>query len=248
MTALCMLVIIQEVYSQTPDPSWTAEEMTCGIWSGPALKIKYSIDAHDSGAKFWCGYCFFRDGLSIFCWAALVYMWFIFAFGGMPTYWRYIQQSVDAIIYGITLCNCTFSCSPQGPKAGNSCDCWGTMQLIFFALFAAVLIALFPEIAFLYHVVVDLYILGGSKYSNSESCCCCARDAQEVCCDPIRLAPEPAKKDVQVVVVNPDGSAATKNTLVDPTTSSSSIFNDSLRPRIQFVTKYKPVPIGPPNP
>ena len=241
--AACLFVMMQGVYSQTPAPE--TNSLTCGIWSGMSgyWNVQYSSVSDTQLDRLHCGYMFFRDYLSFLCGATLLYMCVIFASGGMPNYWKYIQQSVDAIIYGITFGNCSCSCSAQTPNGNNSCEMWWILQLIIFFFMGCALIAVFPEIAFLYHVFVDLYVLGGSKYSNSESCCCCAKEAQEICCLTVRPDAVDAKKTGQA----PPNSTADPSQPLVTGNGASSMFHDplNLRPRIQYVTKYKPVPMGP---
>lgn len=235
-----MFVIIQGVYSQTPDPAWTAEEMTCGLWTGSILKVKYSIAAYDSTVKFQCGYCFFRDFLSFAYIIVLIYMFFLMLGGWMPKYFNYIETSLNGLF-----CGCVSNSSED-----KSTNCGARFFVLIVFLFPAVLvIIIFPELALLFHVVFDLYVLGGSKFSDCGICNCCITEVKTMCCWPNDTEKKGiAGNDTSNSTQGPSTNQA-QPIAVNSTTGQSQYHDPlNLRPRIQFVTKYKPVPIGPPNP
>ena len=226
-----MFVIIQGVYSQSGppvDPAWATQTLKCGFF--PWAHFEYSSSHMSDQDKFACGYWFFRDWLTIVYWVALAYVSVIFAVGGMQKYWRYMKASVNVIIWIFTGCG---SCCTSDPKADKKNDAFWIQFVIFFIL-AGVLIGVSPEFAFLYHLVIDMYYLGDINPSNRESFCPCGPDLEN-------------GKDVKVPTSSVQESAPL---VANGTVQTSSMFNDpfNLRPRIQFVTKYKPVPNGQLNP
>ena len=259
--AACLFVMMQGVYSQTPaqatsslysqtpapatsslysqtpppmDPAWPTTELTCGLWTGPILKVKYYQGAFGADVKCQCAYFYFRDILSFVYFVILVYMVVMFSLGCMPAYFKYIRISLN----GLLRC---FTCNSTGINSSrNDVDC---SALFLFFILAATLILFLPEVALLYHVIFDLYLLGGSKFADCGSCGsgCCPSDVQVLCCLPGEKAPAQNGQPLA-----PDASSQ-QQPLVTPATPPGSMFHDplNLRPRIQYVTKYKPVPMGP---
>ena len=223
------------VYSQTPppiDPAWPTTELTCGLWTGPILKVKYYQGAFGADVKRQCAYFYFRDILSVVYFVLLAYMVVMFLSGCMPVYFKYIRISLN----GLVRC---FTAGYMGiNSSGNDVDC---SALFLFFILAATLILFLPEVALLYHVIFDLYLLGGSKFADCGSCGsgCCPSDVQVLCCLPGEKAPA---QNGQPQAADTSG----QQPLVTPTPAGS-MFHDplNLRPRIQYVTKYKPVPMGP---
>ena len=227
------------VYSQTEtpppiDPAWATEEFRCGIWTGLVFNVKYYQGAYGADTKLGCAYFYFRDILSFVYFVILVYMVVMFLLGYMPAYFKYIRISLN----GLLRC---FTCNSMGiNSSGNDVDC---SALFLFFILAATLILFLPEVALLYHVIFDLYLLGGSKFADCGSCGsgCCPSDVQVLCCLPGEKAPAQNGQPLA-----PDASSQ-QQPLVTPATPPVSMFHDplNLRPRIQYVTKYKPVPMGP---
>ena len=238
------LFLIQGVYSQTPahiysqtpapiDPAWATEEFRCGIWTGLVFNVKYYQGAHGADTKLGCAYFYFRDILSVVYFFILAYMVVMFLSGCMPVYFKYIRVSLNGFVKCFTG-GCTGINS-----SGNDMDYFA---LFLFFILAATLILFLPEAALLYHVIFDLYLLGGSKFTDCGSCgsSCCPNDVQVLCCLPGEKAPAQNGQPLA-----PDASVQ-QQPLVAPA-AAGSMFHDplNLRPRIQYVTKYKPVPMGP---
>ena len=245
------LFLIQGVYSQidtpTPiDPAWATTEFTCGLFSNNFYHVKYSSASFTDQTKLLCGYTFFRDFLSIFYSVIFVYMFVLMVFGLLPTYSALIKGSINAIVWFVSAGYCTWTCAdatPKPPYLGNSV--WFGLQMVIFFVLGGAVVVFIPEFALVYHGFIDVFVLGGSRFQDECgsmcSMCCCAKDLQDACCVNVVAGTEPlAGGKIPIVSQqNPSASAA----------GATSMFNDplSLRPRIQHVTKYKPVPMGPPN-
>jgi len=225
------LFLIQGVYSQSPapmDPAWATEELRCGLWLGHIFNVKYYQGAYGADVKHLCAYFYFRDILSAVYLVILAYMTLMFAMGYMPKYFDYIQLSLSGLM----------RCVIPSKRSENTC-CSSTLVLLLFFGLAVALILISPEAALLYHVIFDLFLLGGSQFPDCGICGCCISDVKLYCCGTVTV-----DNDKGGNVTPPREPIAGGK---PPEAAPASMFHDplNLRPRIQYVTKYKPVPMGP---
>ena len=227
-------------------PNWADQEMTCGLWSGNWADIKYSAASYDLGRQRWCGYCFFRDYLSIALESCFFFVLLMCLAGWMPLYWKYMNEHVDFYVgslLNIVTCggrccgmnskdNDGSSSSGMNSKADDGSGCWRMLRPVMFFVFGSAVVILAPELALAYHVFVGLNCIGGT---GRPSLPCCGQDKA------VTVAVNNATTDTGAVGPEASRPVASRynNSINDPL---------SLRPRIQFVTKYKPVPLSPPNP
>lgn len=234
-----MFVIIQGVYSQElANPEWATHTLKCGLFPWHA-SIEYSASKMSSSDRLACGYIFFREWFTGALAVVLTYLFLMMSFGYMSSYFNYLQVTFNGLFMGCVTSNC----------AGSDTNCCSRVPVLFlFLLIAGVAITFVPEVVLVYHVIFDLYLLGGNKFIDCNMCNSCPADVRFMCCGAVVVDKDKAGNNT---TNSTEGSSVTSpSTLVQPGSTTASMFNDplNLRPRIQFVTKYKPVPIGPPNP
>jgi hypothetical protein len=233
------MVIIQTVYSQSPpaNPEWATHTLKCGLFPFPwHASVEYSASKMSGNDRLTCGYIFFREWFTSALAIVLAYLFLMMSFGYMSAYFNYLQVTFNGLFMGCITSNCVSS---------NTNCCSRVPVLFLFLLIAGLAITFVPEIVLVYHVIFDLYLLGGNKFIDCNMCNFCPDDVRLTCCGTVVVDKDKGGNG-PVTEVAPTSSPA----LVPPGPGAGSMFNDplNLRPRIQFVTKYKPVPIGPPNP